>query len=84
MMVQTMQANTNLPKPSKSFHEALTRRGLNTPEAANYLGVSEALLRKDRTSRSPQIPFSKICGRVVYFTDRLDDFISRHEVGVAA
>lgn len=55
------------------------RRGMTAQEAADYLGVSAALLQKDRAAKNPQIPFSKICGRVVYFTDRLDQYITQVE-----
>jgi hypothetical protein len=62
------------------------RRGLATAQAADYLGVSVALLRKDRTRSFPEIPFSKVCGRVVYFPEQLDryiDSVTRGGVGNA-
>jgi len=76
-----MQTNATLPELKSSFRQAQVRKGLNTPEAASYLGVSVALLRKDRTQREPSIPFSKICGRICYYTDRLDEYIAQQEVG---
>ena len=60
------------------------RHGMNTLEASRYLGVSVALLRKDRTQRTPQIPYSKVCSRVVYFKPRLDEYIAQQEVGRTA
>lgn len=60
------------------------RNGMNTAEASLYLGVSQALLRKDRTQRNPQIPYSKVCNRVVYFKSRLDQFIAEKEFGQTA
>lgn len=64
--------------------QTTNRRGINTLEASQYLGISVALLKKDRTQREPQIPYSKICGRVVYFPHRLDEYIAKQEVGQVA
>ena len=57
------------------------RRGFATEQAADYLGVSVALLRKDRTRSTPEIPFCKICGRVVYFPEQLDRYIQSVTTG---
>jgi hypothetical protein len=51
-------------------------RGLATAQAADYLGVSEALLRKDRSRSSPNIPYSRVCGRIVYYPELLDSYIT--------
>lgn len=67
----------NSPTPAPTSD----RNGMNTEQASRYLGVSVALLRKDRTQRTPQIPFSKICNRVVYYKSRLDQFIAEKEFG---
>jgi hypothetical protein len=61
--------------PIMNTDKSKNRRGLATEQAADYLGVSVALLRKDRTRSAPEIPFSKICGRVVYFPEQLDRYI---------
>lgn len=48
---------------------------LNTRQAADYLGLSESFLNKDRLS-SAQIPFFKINKRVIYERADLDAFLA--------
>jgi len=54
--------------------EPLSKR-LSTKQAAEYLGLSESYLNKDRLV-SAQIPFLKIGSRVIYELADLDAFLA--------
>lgn len=71
------RANQETPvERSKRFSRTMTAE-----KAARYLGVSAALLQKDRVSKSPEIPCVKIQGRYVYYKDRLDAYIESRSFG---
>lgn len=46
-------------------------------KAAAYLGTTEAELARDREREQPEIPFTRIMGRVRYSDRELDAFLNR-------
>ena len=58
------------------------QRGLNTRSAANYLGFSEAYLRKARRGLTsvPGPKFRRIGGRVIYDRAFLDSWLCQFKV----
>ena len=59
----------------------LVARGLRSRDAAEYVGFSEAFLKKARCGLT-EIPgprFKKIGTRVIYLLEDLDDFLDQSE-----
>ena len=53
------------------------RKALSSPEAAEYLGLSEATLRHKRsTGVANQPPYHKQGKRVVYYQEDLDNYLA--------
>lgn len=57
---------------------ALLIRRLNTPQAAQYLGLAPATLEKDRVNGLLAIPYLKLGRRVVYDIEDLEAWVARH------
>ena len=57
----------------------LLARGLRTRDAANYIGFSEAFLRKARRveTKVPGPIFQRIGSRVIYLREDLDAFLDQ-------
>lgn len=65
----------------KSHHSYPPARGLNTAASANYIGFSEAYLRKARRGKT-QVSgpkYKRIGNRVVYLREDLDAFLDEYE-----
>ena len=54
-------------------------RWMRVEEAAQYLRVSVDFLNKARIRKSPNIPFTRIGGRVLYDRHALDKFLESLE-----
>ncbi|CAK7060006.1 MAG: hypothetical protein DESF_02581 [Desulfovibrio sp.] len=54
-------------------------RWMRVEEAAQYLRVSTDFLNKARTTKNPNIPFTRIGGRVLYDRHALDSFLESLE-----
>ncbi len=61
----------------KAVNKKLTRFALNTVDAANYIGVSEALLRKMRSDGNGP-SFAKINTKIVYPVPELKNYLKRN------
>ena len=65
-------------------------RGLSPKNAADYLGISEQTLRKQRCApnlarRMPMVPFARAGRRVVYLKEELDAWLeARRADGVGS
>jgi len=53
-------------------------RRLKTGPAADYIGVAESTLEKDRVTRLLGVPYIKIGRTVVYDTADLDQYLAAH------
>ena len=64
-----------------SLSSAPSARGLNTSAAANYIGFSEAFLRKARRGKTKVSgpKYRRIGNRVVYLREDLDAFLDMYE-----
>ena len=61
----------------KQVNKRLNRYALNTVDAAHYIGVSEALLRKMRSDgNGPN--FAKINTKIVYPIPELKNFLNKN------
>lgn len=54
-------------------------RWMRVEEAAQYLRVSTDFLNKARITKNPNIPFTRIGGRVLYDRHALDNFLESLE-----
>lgn len=54
-------------------------RWMRVEEAAQYVRVSVDFLNKARQTKNPNIPFSRIGGRIVYDRVALDEFLKSME-----
>ena len=54
-------------------------RWMRVEEAAQYLRVSTDFLNKARTTKNPNIPFTRIGGRVLYDRQALNKFLESLE-----
>ena len=54
-------------------------RWMRVEEAAQYLRVSTDFLNKARATKNPNIPFTRIGGRVLYGRHALDNFLESLE-----
>ena len=65
-------------KMLKNRHASTSSLAVNRSAAAQMIGVSEALLRKQLTTRDPNgVPFARIGRRVVYRVDDLKAFLEK-------
>ncbi len=64
----------------KKVTSTVGRFAVNTADAARYIGVSEALLRKMRTEGNGPI-FSKVNTKIVYPISELKKFIEKNLIG---
>lgn len=55
-------------------------RRLRTPQAAEYIALTESTLEKDRVSGKLGIPFIKAGSAVIYDTADLDRWLDAHRV----
>ena len=62
-------------KPKASF------RWLNPRKAAKHLDCSKSFLDKDRTERTPKIPFSRLGRHIRYDVYDLDAFLESQKTG---
>lgn len=63
----------------KKVDSRILRHALNTPNAAVFMGISEALLRKMREEgNGPR--YSRVNSRIVYIIDDLKDFLEKNRV----
>ena len=60
------------------------KRYMNTPEAAEYLGVSKAFLDKARSTGLNKVPFTRVGRLVRYDRVALDSWMASHSTGQAA
>lgn len=58
----------------------MNKRYLKTPEAAEYLSLSDATLTKDRWSRLLGIPFIRAGRAILYDRDDLDQWLRNNKV----
>jgi len=56
---------------------------LTTQQAADYLKCSKSFLDKDRTTRSPQIPHSRLGRHIRYDRYDLDEWLESQKTGGA-
>lgn len=68
-----------------SADSPLLARGLRTRDAADYIGFSEAFLRKARRGETtvPGPIFKRIGRRVIYLREDLDVFLDEPKQGAA-
>ncbi len=64
-----------------SHHNYPPARGLNTAASANYIGFSEAFLRKARRGKTQASgpKYRRIGNRVVYLREDLDAFLDQYD-----
>jgi hypothetical protein len=55
-----------------------TQRGIRTKAAAEYLGLAESTLEKDRVTNKLGIPYYKIGRVILYDIPSLDTFLDKH------
>jgi hypothetical protein len=63
----------------KTFNKTLTRFALNTANAAHFIGVSEALLRKMRAEGNGP-SYATVNKKIVYPVPELKKFLEKHLV----
>ena len=75
-MEDSMMA-TQKEKKENPVH--IPMRWMRVEEAAQYLRVSTDFLNKARTTKNPNIPFTRIGGRILYDRHALDSFLESLE-----
>jgi|GEM_PF-2989362 len=66
-------------KEKKENPVHIPMRWMRVEEAAQYLRVSTDFLNKARTTKNPNIPFTRIGGRILYDRHALDSFLESLE-----
>jgi excisionase family DNA binding protein len=60
-------------------------RLLNAKEIARWLGVSEQWVRDHATGGArPELPYTKLGGRLLFRREKIEEFIEMHSKGSAA